>query len=86
MSNFEFITVLLSITFALAIANLLAGMLQALLKGELTDTHLAWSILVGNILLVNWWVFFGWNDPADVVYWGSDARQAAISASVVTDR
>ena len=65
MSNFEFIAVLLSIIFALAIANLLSGMLQAFLKGELTDTRLAWSILVGNILLLDWWVFFAWNDHTD---------------------
>ena len=65
MSNFEFIAVLLSIIFALAIANLLSGMLQAFLKGELTDTRLAWSILVGNLLLLNWWVFFGWSDHTD---------------------
>lgn len=65
MSNFEFIAVLLSIIFALAIANLLSGMLQAFLKGELTDTRLAWSILVGNVLLLDWWVFFGWSDHAD---------------------
>ncbi len=65
MSNFEFIAVLLSIMFALAIANLLSGMLQAFLRGELTDTRLAWSILVGNILLLDWWVFFGWSDHVD---------------------
>ena len=65
MSNFEFIAVLLSIIFALAIANLLSGMLQAFLRGELTDTRLAWSILVGNVLLLDWWVFFGWSDHAD---------------------
>jgi hypothetical protein len=62
MSNFEFIAVLLSIIFGLAIANLLSGMLQAFLRRELTDTRLAWSILVGNILLVDWWVFFQWSD------------------------
>jgi hypothetical protein len=57
MSNFEFIAVLLSIIFGLAIANLLSGMLQAFLRRELTDTRLAWSILVGNILLVDWGCF-----------------------------
>ena len=65
MSNFEFIAVLLSIIFALAIANLLTGMLQSFLRHELTDTRLAWSILVGNLLLLDWWVFFGWSDHAD---------------------
>ena len=66
MSTFEFIAVLLSIIFGLAIANLLSGIVQALFRGELTGTRLAWSILVGNILLVNWWVFFQWSDHA---YW-----------------
>ena len=65
MSSFEFIAVLLSIMFALAIANLLSGMLQAFLRRELTDTRLAWSILVGNLLLLDWWVFFGWSDHTD---------------------
>ncbi len=65
MSKFEFIAVLLSIMFALAIANLLSGMLQAFLKRELTDTRLAWSILVGNILLLNWWLFFRWSDHTE---------------------
>jgi hypothetical protein len=65
MSKFEFIAVLLSIIFALAIANLLSGMLQAFLRRELTDTRLAWSILVGNLLLLDWWVFFRWSDHTD---------------------
>jgi hypothetical protein len=65
MSSFEFIAVLLSIIFALAIANLLSGMLQAFLRRELTDTRLAWSIIVGNLLLLDWWVFFGWSDHTD---------------------
>ena len=65
MSTFEFIAILLSIIFGLAIANLLSGMLQAFLRRELTDTRLAWSILVGNLLLVNWWVFFQWSDHAN---------------------
>lgn len=65
MSDFEFIAVLLSIIFALAIANLLSGMLQAFLRGELTDTRLAWSIVVGNLLLLDWWVFFGWSTHID---------------------
>lgn len=65
MSDFEFIAVLLSIMFALAIANLLSGMLQAFLRGELTDTRFAWSILVGNLLLLDWWVFFSWSDHVD---------------------
>jgi hypothetical protein len=65
MSTFEFIAVLLSIIFGLAIANLLSGVVRAALSRELTNTRLAWSIFVGNVLLVDWWVFFQWSDHAD---------------------
>lgn len=64
MSKFEFIAVLLSIVFGLALTNLLSGLLRALFKGELTDTRIAWTLLVGNLVLVNWWVLFRWSDNA----------------------
>lgn len=65
MSKFEFIAVLLSIIFGLALTNLLSGLLQAFLRRELTDTRIAWSIFVGNLLLVNWWILFRWSDHAE---------------------
>ncbi len=65
MTKFEFIAVLLSIIFGLGLTNLLSGVLQAFYKRELTDTRLAWSILVGNILLVDWWLLFRWSGHSD---------------------
>ena len=65
MSSFEFIAVLLSIIFGLAIANVLSGVLEAFLRRELTDTRVAWSILVANILLLDWWLFFKWSDHTE---------------------
>jgi hypothetical protein len=65
MTKFEFIAVLLSIIFGLGLTNLLSGMLQAFFKRELTDTRLAWSIVVGTIVLVNWWMLFHWSDHSD---------------------
>ena len=65
MDKFEFIAVLLSIIFGLALTNLLSGMLRAFFKKELTDTRLAWSLAVGMILLVNWWGFFRWSDNVE---------------------
>ena len=62
MEKFEFIVVLLSIIFGLALTNLLSGMLRAFFMKDLTDTRLAWSLTVGVILLVNWWGFFHWSD------------------------
>ena len=65
MTKFEFIAVLLSIIFGLGLTNLLSGILQAFFRRELTDTRLAWSIVVGTILLVDWWLLFGWSDHSD---------------------
>ena len=65
MSKFEFIAVLLSIIFGLGLANILSGMLQAFLRRELTDTRIAWSIYIGNILLLNWWLLFRWSDHVE---------------------
>jgi hypothetical protein len=65
MSKFEYIAVLLSIIFGLALTNLLSGMLQAFLRRELTDTRIAWSIFVGNLLLLNWWLLFRWSDHVE---------------------
>jgi hypothetical protein len=62
MEKFEFIAVLLSIIFGLALTNLLSGMLRAFFLKELTDTRLAWSLTVGVVLLINWWGFFRWSD------------------------
>jgi len=61
MTKFEFIAVLLSIIFGLGLTNLLSGLLKAFIRRELTDTRLAWSILVANLLLVNWWLLFRWS-------------------------
>ena len=65
MSKFEFIAILLSIIFGLGLTNLLSGMLQAFLRSELTDTRIAWSIFVGNLLLVDWWLLFRWSDHVE---------------------
>ena len=65
MSKFEYIAVLLSIIFGLGLTNLLSGMFQSFLRRELTDTRIAWSIFVGNLLLLNWWLLFRWSDHVD---------------------
>ncbi len=64
MNKFEFIAVLLSIIFGLGLTSLLSGLLQAFIRRELTDTRFAWSIVVGTILLLDWWTLFRWSDHA----------------------
>ena len=87
MEKFEFIAVLLSIIFGLALTNLLSGMLRAFFMKELNDTRLAWSLTVGLILLVNWWGFFRWSDNVEwqfleflfLVFWATTHYLLAVS-------
>ena len=62
METFEFVAVLVSIVFGVAITNLLSGMLRSYFQRDLSNTRLAWSLAVGMILVANWWGFFRWND------------------------
>ena len=62
MDKFEFIAVLVSIVFGVAITNLLSGMLRSFFKRDLSNTRVAWSLAVGMVLVANWWGFFRWSD------------------------
>jgi hypothetical protein len=62
VDKFEFITILVSIVFGVAITNLLSGMLRCYFKRDLSNTRLAWSLSVGMVLVANWWGFFRWSD------------------------
>ena len=69
VDKFEFIAVLLSIVFGLALTNLLSGALRAFLTRDLDLTRIAWTLSVGIILLVNWWGFFRWSDHLNWQFW-----------------
>ena len=63
MSAFEHLAVFLSLVFGLATTHLLAGMARAMHRRrieKLDDVHLIWSVVVLLILVLNWWIFFGW--------------------------
>jgi hypothetical protein len=62
VDKFEFIAILVSIVFGVAITNLLSGMLRCYFKRELSNTRIAWSLAVGMVLVGNWWGFFRWSD------------------------
>ncbi len=62
MSEFEFLAVLLSIIFGLAITQLLSGVVRLFYEDRVDDIRLAWALTVGTILVVNWWGFFRWSD------------------------
>ena len=87
MDKFEFIAVLVSIVFGVAITNLLTGMVRSYFKRDLSNTRLAWSLAVGMVLLANWWGFFRWSDNPEwtfpqflfLVFWSTTHFLLAVS-------
>ena len=87
MDKFEFIAVLVSIVFGVAITNLLTGMVRSYFKRELSSTRLGWSLAVGIVLLANWWGFFRWSDNPEwtfpqflfLVFWSTTHFLLAVS-------
>jgi hypothetical protein len=62
MSEFEFLAVLLSIVFGLALTHVLSGAIRLLYDDPIDDEWLAWALCVVTALVVNWWGFFRWSD------------------------
>lgn len=79
MSEFEYITVLLSIIFGLAMSHLLRGLGVAIHKrlGHWDVVHTVWVVNAFLLLALNWWVTFGFQDYADEF----EAAQQAAGAS-----
>ena len=62
MSEFEYIAVLLSIVFGLAITQLLSGVVRLFYEDRIDDVSLGWALAVTLALIINWWAFFQWSD------------------------
>jgi hypothetical protein len=62
MSEFEYIAVLLSIVFGLAITQLLSGTVRLFYEDRIDDVRLGWALAVTLALIINWWSFFQWRD------------------------
>lgn len=68
MSEFEYITVLLSIIFGLAMSQLLRGVGTAIFHRRTGSWDIVHSLWVANafiLLALNWWVTFGFQAYAD---------------------
>ena len=87
MDKFEFVAVLVSIIFGVAITNLLSGMLRSYFRSELSEGRLSWSLAVGMVLVTDWWVFFRWSDNPEwsfsqflfLVFWSTVHYLLAVS-------
>jgi len=65
VSEFEFISVLISMIVSLGIAQLLRGVAQAVherKQAPIDSVHLVWTAGVFLNLVLNWWVLFSWRD------------------------
>jgi hypothetical protein len=63
VSEFEFISVLISMVVSLGIAQLLRGVAQAVHEREqapIDPVHMVWTAGVFLNLVLNWWVLFSW--------------------------
>lgn len=65
MSDFEFLSVLISIVIGLGLTHLLAGlgrMFYFRASSVIDFVHIAWTIAVFFLLVLNWWVTLLWRD------------------------
>lgn len=87
MDTFEFVAVLVSVVFGVALTNLLSGVVRAYFQRDLSDTRLGWSLAVGMVLVANWWGFFRWSDNPQwafpqflfLVFWSATHYLLAVS-------
>jgi hypothetical protein len=65
MSDFEFLSVLVSIVIGFGLTHLLGGLGHAYhfrRVGKMDAVHIAWTIAIFFVLILNWWVFLLWRD------------------------
>ena len=62
MTEFEFLSVLISIIFGLALTHILSGSIRAIYAGRTTENHLVYTGFVLVVMVLNWWVIFSWRD------------------------
>jgi hypothetical protein len=65
MTEFEFLSVLISIIFGLGLTHILAGSVRYIFAGRATETQLVYSLFTLIVLVLNWWVSFTWRDHAN---------------------
>ncbi len=65
MSDFEFLSVLISIVIGFGLTHLLSGLGRAFYfrnQNKMDAVHVAWTITVFFVLVLNWWVLLLWRD------------------------
>lgn len=87
MTEFEFISVMISIIFGLGLTHILAGSISYIFAKRATETQLVYSAFALVVLVLNWWVIFIWRDHSNwsfdeflvIVLWAISHYQMAIT-------
>jgi len=70
MTEFEYLSVLISIIFGLGLTHILTGSISAIYARRVSEIHLVYTAFVLVILVLDWWVAFSWrNHP----HWSFEA-------------
>lgn len=78
MTEFEYLSVLISVIFGLGLTHILTGSVRAIYARRTGELQLVYSAFVLVVLVLNWWVAFGWRDHPHwsfeafllMVFWG----------------
>ena len=65
MTDFEFLSVLISIVIGFGLTHLLSGLGRAFHfrhVNKIDAVHIAWTITIFFVLVLNWWVFLLWRE------------------------
>jgi hypothetical protein len=62
MSEFEFLSVLVSIIFGFGLTHILRGSVTQIFRKQALDLRLAYAGFFVVVLVLNWWVFFSWRN------------------------
>lgn len=60
MSEFEFISILMSIVFGLGLTHLVQGAFELIAARKTNQVHLLLTAYTGIALTLNWWTYFLW--------------------------
>lgn len=62
MSEFEFLSVLVSIVIGLGLTHILKGSVSLAYKHRLLEPRLIYAIFLVFIFVLDWWTIFSWSD------------------------
>lgn len=80
MSEFEYLSVFISIIFGISVTHILSGAIRSIYRGQIDETHFVLTAFLFLVLILNWWTGYRWKDHAD---WSFDIFLIIIFWSVI---